>query len=130
VDSRGNVFIADSHNNRIRKVSPDGIIRTIAGSGPNGTPGDFAGDGGPAVNAHLNGPRAVAVDSGDNVYVADYGNNTIRILTPPRKLQNPSARSRPRPAGGWRWPRRRDGPQSKDARRHEARMFVFGLRPH
>ncbi len=92
VDSAGNLFIADPGVNffadelpvlpccdhRIRKIPPDGIITTIAGTG---TPG-FSGDGGPASTAALNGPASLAVDSADNIYVADTLNNVVRILRP------------------------------------------------
>jgi sugar lactone lactonase YvrE len=80
VDGIGNVFIADSGNHRVRKVSPDGIITTIAGDGTQG----YSGDGGSATGASFAEVGAVAVDSAGNVYVADYGNNAIRILRPVR----------------------------------------------
>jgi len=76
VDSAGNLYIADSGNNRIRKVA-NGIITTVAG---NGTPG-FSGDNGPATSAQLNGPAGVAVDSAGNLYIADGGNNRIRKVS-------------------------------------------------
>jgi uncharacterized protein (TIGR03437 family) len=78
VDSAGNVYIADFSNNRVRKVSPSGAITTVAGTGGSG----YSGDGGPATNARLNIPSAVTVDSGGNLYIADTGNNRIRIVTP------------------------------------------------
>ncbi len=68
LDSRGNLYIADSRNNRIRKVSTDGVITTIAGTDTAG----FSGDGGPALSAQLSFPRGIAVDAGGNVYIADY----------------------------------------------------------
>jgi trimeric autotransporter adhesin len=78
VDSAGNLYIADSGNNRIRKVTAgSGIITTIVG---NGTAG-FSGDDGPATDAELNDPSAVAVDSAGNVYIADSKNNRIRKFT-------------------------------------------------
>ena len=78
MDSAGNLYIADSGNNRIRKVTAgSGIITTIAG---NGTAG-FSGDNGPAAAAELNDPAAVAVDSAGNVYIADLNNNRIRKVT-------------------------------------------------
>src|ERR1017187_1681268 len=73
VDSTGNLYIADSVNNRIRKVS-GGTISTVAGNGTSG----FAGDGGLATNASLQNPKGVAVDSAGNLYIADTGNDCIR----------------------------------------------------
>ncbi|MGO9095116.1 MAG: BACON domain-containing protein, partial [Bryobacteraceae bacterium] len=76
VDSAGNLYIADTFNQRIRKVSA-GTISTVAGNGNGG----FAGDGGPAANASLFGPSGVAVDSVGNLYIADASNNRIRKLS-------------------------------------------------
>ena len=78
VDAAGNVYIADTLDHAVRKVTPDGVINTLAGTG---TPG-YSGDGGPANRARLNGPRAVAVDAAGNVYVADTGNNQVRRIDP------------------------------------------------
>lgn len=78
VDSAGNVYIADTGHNRIRKVSTSGTITTVAGPGStNGT----LGDGGPATSATLSVPASVAVDSNDNLYVADTGHNRIRMVS-------------------------------------------------
>jgi sugar lactone lactonase YvrE len=77
-DSAGNVYIADTRNNRIREVIAGGAIRTVAG---NGVPG-FSGDGGPAASAALSGPQGVAVDSAGNLYIADTNNLRIRKVTP------------------------------------------------
>ena len=83
-DSRGNLYIADTLNHRVRKVNRAGTIATIAGSGAlstvsHGTGGfGFSGDGGPAVLAQLSIPEGVAVDSRGNVYIADTGNDRIR----------------------------------------------------
>jgi len=74
VDTSGNIYIADEYNERIRKVDPSGMITTVAG---NGSPG-YSGDGGPAVDADINNPYGVAVDSTGNLYIADYGNNRVR----------------------------------------------------
>jgi uncharacterized protein (TIGR03437 family) len=77
LDSAGNLYIADYYAVSIRKVS-NGVIATVAGIGTNG----FSGDNGPATSAQLNLPWGVAVGSAGNVYIADAGNNRIRILTP------------------------------------------------
>ena len=76
VDSAGSLFIAEFHNQRIRKVS-SGVISTVAGSGTQG----FSGDNGPATSAQLNGPSGVAVDSAGNLYIADYLNVRIRKVS-------------------------------------------------
>jgi sugar lactone lactonase YvrE len=73
-DKAGNLFIADSGNNRIRKVNPAGIISTVAGTG---TPG-LLGDGGAATNARLNGCNGIAVDGVGRLFIADTMNNRIR----------------------------------------------------
>ncbi len=78
VDDRGNLYVADLFNSRIRKVTPDGVISTIAGNGKSG----FSGDGGPAGAAQLFVPSAVAVDGLGNLFIADEGNSRIRKVTP------------------------------------------------
>ena len=75
VDSTGNLYIADSGNSRIRKVS-NGVVTTVAGNGTRG----FGGDNGPAIGAQLNEPYGVAVDSAGNLYIADSGNSRIRMV--------------------------------------------------
>lgn len=76
VDKNGNLFIADFVNQRIRKVLPNGVISTIAGTGESG----YSGDGGPARSAKLWLPRSIAVDDGGNVYIADTENDRIRRI--------------------------------------------------
>ena len=73
-DIYGNLYIADSKNNRIRKVDNNGIITTFAGYGMLG----FTGDGGPAVAAQIRSPFGIATDYAGNVYFTEYGNNKIR----------------------------------------------------
>ena len=81
VDYFGNLFIADTYNNRIRKVNTSGVITTIAGSGAAGVgTGGFSGDGGQATTASLNTPTGIVVDLAGNLYVADAGNNRIRKI--------------------------------------------------
>ncbi len=77
-DADGNIFIADSYNHRIRLVSSDGIIRTIAGTGAAG----FSGNGGAATAAQLHTPTGLALDADGNVYFADNENNHVRRLKP------------------------------------------------
>ena len=81
VDQSGNVYIADTDNHRIRKVDPQGIIATFAGSG-NPDEGAYAGDNGAATRARLNRPSALAIDAQNNVYIADTDNHRIRKVDP------------------------------------------------
>jgi uncharacterized protein (TIGR03437 family) len=81
VDTAGNVYIADSFNDVIRVVTPDGLIHTVAGSTSAPNPG-YTGDGGPALSAQFNGPYSLTFDSAGNLYVADYGNFVIRKMVP------------------------------------------------
>jgi uncharacterized protein (TIGR03437 family) len=77
VDSSGNLYIADQFNNRVRKVTPDGTITTVAG---NGTAG-YTGDKGAATSAELSNPEGVAVDNSGNIYIGDTGNHVVRKVT-------------------------------------------------
>jgi len=77
-DGNGNIFIADTGNNAIRLVTPDGAIHTIAGQGQAG----FGGDGGAAASALLNAPAGMVLDGAGDVYFADTGNNRVRRLVP------------------------------------------------
>jgi len=82
VDSFGNIFIADTDNHRVRKVSRDGNINTVAGTGVAGS----AIDGILAISAPLNGPRGLAVDSSGTLYIADSGNHRVRKVTPDGRI--------------------------------------------
>ncbi|GHG60019.1 NHL repeat-containing protein [Streptomyces griseocarneus] len=77
VDRSGNLYIADTGNHRVRKVTPAGIITTVAGTGQAG----FVSDGGPAVATRLYHPTGVAVDGAGNLYIADRHNHRIRKVT-------------------------------------------------
>src|SRR5579883_438001 len=76
LDGQGNLYIADW--NIVRKVSPAGIITTVAGTGKGG----FSGDGGPAVTAQLSNVKGLALDQPGNLYIADYSNGRIRRVAP------------------------------------------------
>ena len=80
VDASGHVYVADTFNQRIRRIDAStGEITTVAGSGDNGFGrGGFEGDGGPAVEARLNEPSGVAVDASGNLYIADTRNRRVR----------------------------------------------------
>jgi uncharacterized protein (TIGR03437 family) len=79
VDSAGTLYISDTINNRIRKVS-NGVITTLAGSGTPGY-GAFSGDNGPATSARLSLPADVSLDSAGNLYISDTINNLIRMVS-------------------------------------------------
>jgi len=74
----GSIYIADTQNNRIRQVRPDGIINTVAGTGT----GDYSGDGGPATEAQLYNPEGVAIGPDGSIYIADRKNHRIRRVGP------------------------------------------------
>jgi uncharacterized protein (TIGR03437 family) len=85
VDSSGDLFIADSANNRVREVTPNGIIQTVAGNGSPGVPGSL-GDYGPATQANLHTPTGVALDASGDLYIADSGHSSIRLVTPDQNI--------------------------------------------
>jgi sugar lactone lactonase YvrE len=76
IDANGNLFIADLNNNRIRMVTPNGVVTTFAGSGASGS------NNATGISATFNAPYGIAVDNADNLYVTDSGNNLIRKITP------------------------------------------------
>ena len=76
VDGSGNLYVADSGNQRIRRIDAEGVITTIAGTGVRGS----SGDGGPATEAQFAAPGGLAVDGSGNLYVADWGNHGIRRI--------------------------------------------------
>src|SRR6185312_8282860 len=75
VDAAGNIYIADTHNQRIRKVS-NGTISTIAGNGSK----SYGGDGGAATSALLARPRGLSIDAQGDIYIADSDNKRIRLI--------------------------------------------------
>src|SRR6185437_15972664 len=82
VDSSGNVYVSDTLNQRVRKIATDGTVSTIAGTGGTGATGSFGGDGGPAMAARFSWPADLAFDSAGDLYVADYLNRRVRMITP------------------------------------------------
>jgi hypothetical protein len=76
LDSATNVYVVDSGNNAIRKITPSGVVTTVAGYA--GVSGSQDGTG---TNALFNNPQGLAVDGATNIYVADYGNQTIRKIS-------------------------------------------------
>jgi hypothetical protein len=101
VDSSGAVYIAVRCGNRIRKVSPDETITTVAGPST-GFASGYAGDGGPATDALLNDAEDVAVDSAGNLYIGDNGNGVVRKVTsplrPPGSSRLPGGKTKISPA--------------------------------
>jgi len=78
LDNAGNLYFSDADNNRIRKITPDGIITTVAGTGDAG----LSGDGGAALAAKLNQPTRLVFDAGGNLYFVDEGNFMLRKISP------------------------------------------------
>ena len=77
MDKAGNIYISDFLNNRVRIVSPSGVVTTFAGNGNSG----FSGDGGAAASAQLSQPAGLAIDSAGNLYIADSNNAAVRKVT-------------------------------------------------
>ena len=76
-DRRGNLLVVEMQNHIVRRIAKrNGVITTVAGTGQQG----FAGDGGPATGAQFSRPHSIALDSDDNIYVADIGNHRIRRI--------------------------------------------------
>ena len=76
-DGSGNIYYADSELQRVRKIGIDGIISTVAGNGTQA----YSGDGGPAIQASLNGPTGIAIDSRGTIYIADQTNHVVRAIS-------------------------------------------------
>jgi hypothetical protein len=105
----GSVYLSDSENNLVRKVTPDGKIATVAGdveaakkaaeTNQYPIPADSAGDGGPASAAHLNGPRGIAADGAGNLYVAEEGGARIRRIDKDGIITTIAGNGQPNPDG-------------------------------
>ncbi len=85
----GSVYIADTYNDRVRRVLPDGSIVTVAGNGQAG----FSGDGGPATDARLDDPYGIAVGTDGSLYIADTGNRRVREVGPDGMISTVAGRS-------------------------------------
>jgi hypothetical protein len=72
----GKIFFVEGLSERVLYIDAAGMVRLLAGTGTN----EFSGDGGPATAAGLSDPRAIAVDSRGNAYIADYGNHAVRMV--------------------------------------------------
>jgi trimeric autotransporter adhesin len=113
VDAAGNLFIADTRNSRIRKVSSSGIISTIAGNGLVG----FTGDGAPASNAALNNPQLLAMDPFSNLHFYDGANYRIRKISADGLIATIAGGSSPFPFG--------DGNAATNANLQNPKNFAF-----
>ena len=113
VHADGSVYVADSGNNRIRRIAPDGAVTTVAGGGPPAAEGSWGGyRDGPAEDARFRGPSALAFDGAGNLVIVDTGNSRIRLLSPDGEIST-LAGAAPTPAPGDRSQENsgsRDGP--------------------
>ena len=95
VDGRGNLYVCDYGNRRVRKIHTDGVITTIAGTGARTT----SGDGGPATRAGLTDPSGLALDNTGNLYIADFTDNRIRRIDPKGTITTIAGAKSPRSGG-------------------------------
>lgn len=92
MDVSGNIFVADTTNQRVPTIA-NGIITTVAGTGTAG----YSGDGGPATNATINSPYGLATDKAGNLYIADFNNQAVRKVDRGRHHHDRRRRQRDRP---------------------------------
>ncbi len=122
-DRDGHIFVADEGNRKIRRIdAKTNVVTTFAGTGR----GAFGGDGGPAAEAYLNDPRAVALDSAGNLYIADQLNCRIRrIDAQTGRIETIAGNPAPDGAGGWLGILTGDGGAAKLARFYAPRSLAF-----
>lgn len=122
-DRAGHVLVADEGNRKIRRIdAATGVVTTVAGSGR----GAFGGDGGPATAAHLNDPRAVALDAAGNLYVADQLNCRVRrVDAQTGAIETIAGNPAPDGAGGWLGAHAGDGGLARLARFYAPRALAF-----
>lgn len=94
LDLVGNIYVSDTENNRVRRIRPDGVIQTVVGDG---TPG-YSGDGGPGNSARVNRPQGIAISASGDIYVADYENAHIRVVSADGKIRTFAAQADPIPS--------------------------------
>jgi sugar lactone lactonase YvrE len=90
-DASGNIYVADTENNRVRRISTTGVITTVAGNGTSSS----GGDGGPATNASLWAPRGLALDAVGNLYITEFSGNRVRKVSPTGIISSVAG------TGGW-----------------------------
>lgn len=122
-DRGGHIFVADEGNRKIRRIdATTHVVTSFAGSGR----GAFGGDGGPAAEAHLNDPRAVALDTAGNLYIADQLNCRIRrVDAQTGRIETIAGNPVPDGAGGWLGTHSGDGGAAKLARFYAPRALAF-----
>jgi sugar lactone lactonase YvrE len=117
----GSLYIADTMNHRVRRMAPDGTISTFAGTGVSG----FSGDGGPATAAQLSFPAQTLFDSAGNLYVSDYGNSRVRVVSPAGIISTVAGNGLPDPPP-FRYTQIGDGGPALDAILNVATSAAFG----
>lgn len=111
VDRAGNIYIADTGNHRLRRLAVDGTIATVAGTGVAGA----AGDGGPAIEAQLNGPYHLAMDAAGRIYISEPTGYRIRCLSPDGQLTTVAGTGQPYTVGASGTADGEGGPATKAA---------------
>jgi sugar lactone lactonase YvrE len=117
----GSLYIADTMNHRVRRIAPDGTISTFAGIGVSG----FSGDGGPAAAAQFSFPAQTLFDSAGNLYISDYANTRVRVVSPAGIISTVAGNGLPDPPPS-RYTQVGDGGPALDAIFTTATSAAFG----